>query len=103
MLSKRCDIQEFFEQIRNKAADEIIHLANVEATETERHLYRDCRRQDCLQARQYAVQLKDFILFMRHGVFTRSTRRLDIEAFRPGNPSFCVTMTHIPARSKTMA
>jgi hypothetical protein len=82
MLSEKYDIREFIDKVRDLSFEEVIVLADREATFTERHLYKDCRRTKCERASQYARSLKDFILFMRHGVRTQSTRDLNLNGFR---------------------
>lgn len=84
MLSKKYDIREFIEKVRDLSFEEVIVLADREATFTERHLYRDCRQRKCEQASRYARSLKDFIVFMRHGVLTSSIRGLNLSGFRVG-------------------
>ena len=81
MLSKHYDIKEFVEKIKGRSFDEVIFLTDQEATETERHLYKNSRNTVKKAARQYAVSLKDFILFIRYGVVTRSTRDLNLKVF----------------------
>ena len=34
--------------------------------------------QNCDDVRNYAVLLKDFVLYMRHGIMTHSIRQLDL-------------------------
>ena len=81
MLSRQYDIGEFVEKVKGCSVDEVIMLTNQEATEIERHLYKDCPASRCEAARNYAVSLKDFILFMRHGVVTRSTQGINLSCF----------------------
>ena len=81
MLSDDYNIGKFIEKIRGCSFEEIILLTDREATKTERHLYKYCRKENCEPARRYALTLKDFILFMRYGVLTRWTRGLDLYGF----------------------
>ena len=85
MLSSSFDISEFIKRIKGHSQRDIIFLADQEATETERYLYkhRRCRQHlshpdDCADARHYAVFLKDFVLYMRYGVLTHSVRKLQL-------------------------
>lgn len=83
MLSSSFDISEFLQQVEGHSRQEMIYMADQEATETERYLYKHkkCRQdvsgtEDCADARHYAVLLKDFVLYMRYGVLTHSVRNL---------------------------
>lgn len=85
MLSSSFDISEFLTEVKGHSQQEIIYLADQEATETERYVYkhRKCRQgmnpaEDCADARHYAVLLKDFVLYMRYGVLTHSVRELGL-------------------------
>ncbi len=85
MLSSSFDISEFIKQVKGHSDQEIIYLADQEATATERYLYRQrkCRQkisntEDYTDARHYAVLLKDFVLYMRYGVLTHSVRELHL-------------------------
>ena len=82
MLSKRYDIGEFIEKIKDYSYDEVILLSNQEATDTERRIIMDCGDTGCQEARQYVSSLKAFILFMRHGVIARSIRNCNLKYFR---------------------
>jgi hypothetical protein len=85
MLSSSFDISEFIKKIEGHSEQEIIYLADQEATAAERYLYRHkrCRdggedRDGCTNVRQYALFLKDFVIYIRYGVLTRSVRELDV-------------------------
>ena len=85
MLSSSFDISEFIKRVKGHSDQEIIFLADQEATATERYLYRhrNCQQkvskaEDCADARHYAVLLKDFVLYMRYGVLTHSVRELHL-------------------------
>jgi hypothetical protein len=85
MLSSSFDISEFIKKVEGHSEQEIIYLADQEATAAERYLYkhRRCRdgeedSDDCINVRQYALFLKDFVIYMRYGVLTRSVRKLDV-------------------------
>ena len=85
MLSSSFDISEFIRKVKGHSNQEIIYLADQEATAAERYLYK-CKRcrnaeeeaDECTNLRQYTLLLKDFVLYMRHGVLTRSVRELDV-------------------------
>jgi hypothetical protein len=84
MLSSSFDISEFIMKVEGHSNQEIIYLADQEATAAERYLYknRSCRdaeedSDECTSVRQYALLLKDFVIYMRYGVLTRSVRELD--------------------------
>ena len=85
MLSSSFDISEFLKKVTGHTDQEIIYLADQEATATERYIYKhaNCRQQmddsgDCADARHYALLLKDFVLYIRYGVLTQSVRHLDL-------------------------
>ena len=85
MLSSSFDISEFIRKVEGHSDQEIIYLADQEATAAERFLYknRKCRQarnnyDNCRDARHYAVLLKDFVLYMRYGVLTHSVRMLGL-------------------------
>ncbi len=70
MISERCDFKDFVLEAKGKGYQEIIYLADLEATEAERRLYHagttDQDQTRC--GRDYARCLKDFITFMRYGL-----------------------------------
>ena len=82
MLSSSLDISEFFEIAKGHAYHEIIQMADEEATEVERLYYKSCRDEECVKIVQYVGYLKDFILYMRHGIRTRVTRDLNLHPFK---------------------
>ena len=82
MLSSSLDISEFFEKAKGHSYQEIIQMADKEATEVERLYYKSCRDEECVKIVQYVGYLKDFILYMRHGIRTRVTRDLNLKPFR---------------------
>lgn len=81
MLSESFDMNEFIGSVKGRPFEEVILMSDREATEAERHIYRNCRPAECEDARRYAFFLKDFIIFMRHGVLTRSMHGFDLSAF----------------------
>jgi len=82
MLSSSLSIAEFFEKAKGHSYQEIIHMADREATEVERLYYKSCRNDQCEDIIQYIKNLKDFILYMRHGVRTRRTRHFNLQPFK---------------------
>ena len=79
MLSTSFDIGEFIDKVKDRSGREIIHLADQEATEAERLLYRSRHRNNGADLRSYAMLLKDIVLFMRHGVRTHAVRQIDLQ------------------------
>lgn len=83
MISNQCRLRDFIEATRDKDLQEIIHLADLEATEAERIYYRgdvaDARRASC--GRRYARRLKHLITFMRYGIRPSEVSREDLELF----------------------
>ncbi|MBW2481904.1 MAG: hypothetical protein JRF38_18090 [Deltaproteobacteria bacterium] len=70
MISNNCDFSNFVAAIKDKPYDDIIYLADQEATAAERLLFRngvtDNERKKCGQ--RYASILKTFIAYMRSNV-----------------------------------
>ena len=83
MLSPSFDIAEFMNKVKKYEIDDIIYLTDKEATEVERCIYkgRSCSGRDERQLRDYALILKDLILYMRHGLRTKAMRHLDLTEF----------------------
>jgi predicted nucleic acid-binding protein len=67
MISSNCDFSDFVAFTKDKSYQDIIYLADQEATAAERLLYRNAvnnaERKKCGQ--EYATILKDLIVFMR--------------------------------------
>lgn len=82
MLSSSLEISEFFKKAKGHSFQEIIQMADKEATEVERLYYKSCRDEECVKIVQYVGYLKDFILYMRHGIRTRITRDLNLQHFK---------------------
>jgi hypothetical protein len=83
MLSSSFDISEFIKKVKGHCDQELIYLADQEATAAERYIYKHqgCHQKmsdaaDCEGARHYVVLLKDIVLYLRHGVQTRLVREL---------------------------
>ena len=70
MISDRCDFNDFVLVAKGRDYQEIIYMAEREATEAERRFYhpRMADPEKMLCGRDYARCLKDFITFMRYGV-----------------------------------
>ena len=70
MISTNCDFSSFVAAVKDKPYDDIIYLADQEATAAERLLLRngvtDNERKKCGQ--RYASILKSFISYMRSNV-----------------------------------
>jgi hypothetical protein len=77
MLSESFDISEFISKVKGQSELEIIHMADLEATEAERHLYKHKKGKNRESVKKYATTLKDFVLYMRYGVQTTSVRQID--------------------------
>lgn len=91
MLSATCDISEFIQKMKGRSHQDIILLADQEATSAERHIVkhrhadRHHEKPDACkdlpaepQVRTYALVLKELILYMRHGILTRNVRNLHL-------------------------
>jgi hypothetical protein len=78
MLSLNASLAEFIDCIAELPYDDIILLADQEATAAER---RCCKRRTAGgkgqngQMESYALLLKDFMIYMRHGVATSALRQ----------------------------
>jgi hypothetical protein len=82
MLSDTCNILEFLDKAKKSNYQRIMALADREATDVERFLYRNQGSSTAdTTRREYATTLKDFISFMRYGIKTRKMRLLDLEYF----------------------
>jgi hypothetical protein len=70
MISNNCDFSSFVAAIKDKPYDDIIYLADQEATAAERLLFRNSvandERKKCGQ--RYATILKKLIAYMRSNV-----------------------------------
>lgn len=70
MISDRCDFNDFVLETKGRNYQEIIYLAEQEATEAERRLYHagSTHQAKSLCEQDYAQCLKGFITFMRYGI-----------------------------------
>ena len=70
MISASCSFKEFAEAVTENDLFDILYLAEQEATDAERQLYRGKTavedREKC--GKQYAVTLKCFLEYMRYGI-----------------------------------
>lgn len=75
MISSRCDIWEFSEHAKNLDDFGLILLANQEATDAERLIYRKGKMEagvDEENLHSYVQTLKDLICFIRYGYRSKS-------------------------------
>ena len=82
MLSSSFDIHEFIEKAKGHSDQEIIYMADLEATEAERYLYKQPETTDDESANSYVTLLKDVVLYMRHGIRTHAVRQVDLQALK---------------------
>jgi hypothetical protein len=70
MISANCDFSDFVAAIKDKPFQEIIYLADQEATAAERIFYQDGANGDQkrLCGQKYAAVLKDLVSYMRSNV-----------------------------------
>jgi hypothetical protein len=70
MLSKRCDIDEFVEAVKDKKTWDVLILALEEADQADRMIQRSRRGAEAAPCcdRQYARQLKQLINYFRYAV-----------------------------------
>lgn len=79
MLSSSLDISEFINKVKGRSDQEIIYMADQEATAAERLYFKPGAGDQRVEARNYAILLKDVVLFMRHGILTHSARQFDLD------------------------
>lgn len=85
MLSSSFDISEFIRKVEGHSKQDMIYLADQEATAAERYIYKHkkCRQNrsdsdNCRDAWNYVVILKDFVQYIRYGVLTHSVNMLNL-------------------------
>ena len=68
MISKSCNFTEFLDKVTNLEHDDIILVANEEATAAERFFYRqrDRQNENNMMYQEYAILLKGFIGNLRN-------------------------------------
>ena len=79
MISANCDFEKFLAEVKGKDYDDVIYMAEKEATETWRRYYNG--RQDNGEnpsCRQYQDKLIGLIDFMRHGLKPRTFSEQDM-------------------------
>jgi hypothetical protein len=81
MLSSTLNISEFCSKVKDHTYQEIIEITDEEATEVERMGYKCGTNGDHAKIVHYVGCLKDFILYMRHGVRSKTMRDLDLSSF----------------------
>ncbi|MEJ2642977.1 MAG: hypothetical protein P8010_25790 [Desulfosarcinaceae bacterium] len=78
MLSANASLSEFIDQIADRPYDDIILLADREATAAQRQYYKQrTTGHPNGEMKTYALLLKDFMVYMRHGVASRALRSAD--------------------------
>lgn len=85
MISASLNMSEFLNKVATCDFQEVIFLANQEATAAERCFYQKKRCADSQSGtdlRAYSTELKDFIVYMRYGVKSRSLKKLDLAPFK---------------------
>ena len=87
MISSSFDISEFISEVKGHSRQEIIFLADEEATAAERESYKPHLQKDRRRMRNYAMEIKDIILYMRHGILTRALRALDLRGLDKNRPN----------------
>ena len=82
MLSNAFSMVEFLKKAEGNNYQRVLTLANREATDVERFLYKQQNAANFSnRLRDYASSLKDFIAYMRYGVKNRNVRTLDLDHF----------------------
>jgi hypothetical protein len=75
MLSANASLSEFVDQIADQPYDDIILLADREATAAQRRYYKQRTAGSPKgELKTYVLLLKDFLIYMRHGVVSRALR-----------------------------
>lgn len=83
MLSNAFSIVEFLDKAKCNNYQRVMTLADREATDVERFLYKNHDTSvGVTKPREYANTLKDFISYMRYGIKTRKVRLLDLDHFK---------------------
>jgi len=83
MQTSPCCIEDFIASLTGKGKDEIILAIDAEATKAERYSYRHCSTDlECASTyKSYAHQLKELLLFFRHGVVLGTLKKIDLSPF----------------------
>ncbi len=83
MLSSSFSISEFINKVKGHTDQEIIYMADQEATAAERCCIKPGVSENGENARNYSLLLKDVVLYMRHGILTHSARKLNLDQVMP--------------------
>jgi hypothetical protein len=82
MISDTYNISEFLDKAKNCSYRRVLVMADQEATEVERCLYKkNSAGSGAIQLHDYVDTLKDFIAFLRYGIKSKSVRNLDLDYF----------------------
>ena len=97
MISDRCDFNEFILQVEGRDYQEIIYLADREATEAERRFYHHNTpdQEKALCGQDYARCLKELITFMRYGITPPAHPRRRLGSVRPSQGQLAAEITAI--------
>ncbi|BBO81850.1 hypothetical protein DSCO28_24160 [Desulfosarcina ovata subsp. sediminis] len=76
MISKNCSIEEFVKAVKEKEPQEIIYLANQEATKSDRIILKKRKKAKVEQYQNYSRQLKDLINYHRYAVKPRRKTKI---------------------------
>jgi hypothetical protein len=84
MLASSADIAEFMTKIKDKPFHDVVYLVDREATEAERLTLKSksVPESETDIYRRYAMTLKDFVLYVRHGIKTSLVSNLDLDDFQ---------------------
>ena len=83
MISSDCDFSDFFAAVKDKHYQDIIYLADQEATAAERLLYRNkiSGDQKKICGKEYASILKDLVSYMRYYIRPKNRKNEYFELF----------------------
>ena len=76
MISKNCSIEAFVEAIKGKETQEIIHLANQEATKADRLVLKKSKKDKIEKYQRYSRQLKALINYHRYVIKPRGNTKI---------------------------
>lgn len=83
MISSNCDFNDFFAAVKGKHYQDIIYLADQEATEAERLSFRNKinvnKKERC--RKKYASTLKDLVFFMQYCIRPKNRNNEYFELF----------------------
>ena len=83
MISQNCDFEEFIEAIKSQDHMEIVYLAEQEATQAERFMFRSQSDPEEIQkcAKEYSALLKKFIQYIKYDVKPKLPAGHEYQAF----------------------